>query len=843
MIDSSAGKTTPVTSAIINELIIAGKNRFGRFHKCVFHLHTPASHDYKYDESNNDTANFKDVKFDDLLDLGITNGLITDRLIVDKISDISPLFETREEYFGYWLIGKKLVKEEIELVVITDHNTTSGYRKIVSVLQDIKKSYAAKIPNPVLGIEISCADKMHIIGIFDVNTTNENIIENWIYENRLSLIDGTFLTSLEVLAKIHELGGIGYIAHINSSSIFNKDFLSAAYKSRLFSLDYMNSIGFSNFEKMQETLNRIKHYNKREFSVVVDEDSHSVTSIGKKYFWIKGSGCGFHMIKKALVDYSISFELKDPCPPDAYVRALYAMPGDNGFLRGEDCDKPFGMFFSQSLNCCIGGRGTGKSTILNILEFMLTQNNMNDSILELMCSYEHIAVIYSLCKQDYLIEFFSPERDFIGQSISEYIGSFSRSVSTYNYNTIPDISKVIRNQFIHVYTLNLNKESFQRGVEIANQEKRALLEKFMNSKYSVNDLVNRANKERISEFIIVNMFRNKVISSPRQASRIFSTDTFLLYLESIGTAMKKREAEVISEIGSFNRLNKDVLQIVYSQNFESYLPDFVRILNIGTHERKHLFRNYNISYENVISYLHRIYDRIDGITLLAHLAKREYDELNKFESIVNFYADSKAYSDSVRAVEISDNNYKYFFEALRETILSQDNIKFIANDLRRNINKFEHFDIEFNINNKEGNTTSKPIFKSVGELSLGQTVVAMLTFVLSYGKYADDLTPLIIDQPEDNLDNRYIYKNLVRKLREIKSERQVIIATHSATIVTNALAEQVIVMKSDNIHGWIDATGYPSDRKIIGHILDNLEGGVESFRHKSFIYDELIKKQ
>ena len=44
------------------------------------------------------------------------------------------------------------------------------------------------------------------------------------------------------------------------------------------------------------------------------------------------------------------------------------------------------------------------------------------------------------------------------------------------------------------------------------------------------------------------------------------------------------------------------------------------------------------------------------------------------------------------------------------------------------------------------------VFKSVKELSLGQKVVAMLSFVLSYSDYSNDYTPLIIDQPEDNLD-------------------------------------------------------------------------------------------
>lgn len=84
------------------------------------------------------------------------------------------------------------------------------------------------------------------------------------------------------------------------------------------------------------------------------------------------------------------------------------------------------------------------------------------------------------------------------------------------------------------------------------------------------------------------------------------------------------------------------------------------------------------------------------------------------------------------------------------------------------------------------------MYKPVGMLSLGQKVVAMLSFILGYSEHSKDYRPLIIDQPEDNLDNQYIYKNLVKQLRSIKDRRQVIIATHNATIVTNAKADKFV---------------------------------------------------
>jgi predicted ATP-dependent endonuclease of OLD family len=99
---------------------------------------------------------------------------------------------------------------------------------------------------------------------------------------------------------------------------------------------------------------------------------------------------------------------------------------------------------------------------------------------------------------------------------------------------------------------------------------------------------------------------------------------------------------------------------------------------------------------------------------------------------------------------------------------------------------------------------------------------------------------IILDQPEDNLDNQYIYKNLVNSLKQIKNSRQIIIVTHSSTIVTNADAEQVIVLESDSKNGWIVKKGYPDDDTITKHIINYLEGGADSFKHKIGMYSRVL---
>lgn len=82
----------------------------------------------------------------------------------------------------------------------------------------------------------------------------------------------------------------------------------------------------------------------------------------------------------------------------------------------------------------------------------------------------------------------------------------------------------------------------------------------------------------------------------------------------------------------------------------------------------------------------------------------------------------------------------------------------------------------------------------------------------------------------------------MKHLRDIKEKRQIIIATHNATIVTNAKADQVCVMKSNDKHGWIETTGYPGEKKIKSHIVNYLEGGKESFKHKMDVYEAVLRE-
>jgi ABC-type lipoprotein export system ATPase subunit len=302
--------------------------------------------------------------------------------------------------------------------------------------------------------------------------------------------------------------------------------------------------------------------------------------------------------------------------------------------------------------------------------------------------------------------------------------------------------------------------------------------------------------------------------------------------------LSKRNESVYEIITPFNQIQQGILKIIYKQKKPSKDPPLKKLLNI---EMKKIEKKYNITSDRIIDFLLSIFDRLGVINLL----KKSFDYnsgngINELEIIK--YAedwDEKHIEDS--KIKIDEKNASIIVKELIKDLASENNYILWIEYLKEYYSNIEKFSIEFNVNSKETDRTISTNFKDIQEISLGQKVVAMLDFVFGYGDYIKDNRPLIIDQPEDNLDSQYIYKNLVMQLRKIKGKRQVIMATHNATIVTNAMTECVFVMKSDGKHGWVLKQGYPGDKKIKKSIINHMEGGIDSFKHKSMIYDEIIK--
>lgn len=131
------------------------------------------------------------------------------------------------------------------------------------------------------------------------------------------------------------------------------------------------------------------------------------------------------------------------------------------------------------------------------------------------------------------------------------------------------------------------------------------------------------------------------------------------------------------------------------------------------------------------------------------------------------------------------------------------------------------------------------VWEDVKEVSPGQRATALLALALASGN-----EPLIIDQPEDDLDNRYIYEEVVRVLAEVCQSRQVIVATHNANIPVLGDAEMILALDAQANRSSVLAYGGLEEPDVATCARQILEGGDQAFeaRHRRYLAAQRERK-
>jgi len=134
------------------------------------------------------------------------------------------------------------------------------------------------------------------------------------------------------------------------------------------------------------------------------------------------------------------------------------------------------------------------------------------------------------------------------------------------------------------------------------------------------------------------------------------------------------------------------------------------------------------------------------------------------------------------------------------------------------------------LNDRPNDRNSK--LRPIENLSPGQRCSAILPILLLTGS-----SPLIIDQPEDNMDNRLIRQVIVNILSSIKLRRQVILATHNPNLPVLGDVEQTIILQGVGENECqIKAMGDLDSSEVIHHLTEVMEGGREAFQYRQTVY-------
>jgi len=264
-------------------------------------------------------------------------------------------------------------------------------------------------------------------------------------------------------------------------------------------------------------------------------------------------------------------------------------------------------------------------------------------------------------------------------------------------------------------------------------------------------------------------------------------------------------------------------------------------------------------------------EKIQQRNNLAEKLKNEYERQKNeidgaWNNLLNKFSEEqgKVMSKILEKREISINgiidfDLKNFNEKLKEYLdlriyknLSRDNIGISSRDDYWNFikNRLQDF-----IEGKDAKNTKKPLEtlffnlqerrdylyvipqirfmnKTLDQLSVGQRGTLYLLLQLATNTFS---SPLFFDQPEDDLDNEFITKELVNLFKELKLYRQIIISTHNANLVVTADAEQVIIAKNkDECLSY--TSGALENNEIIEFVCNILEGGKNAFEKRKNKY-------
>jgi hypothetical protein len=118
-------------------------------------------------------------------------------------------------------------------------------------------------------------------------------------------------------------------------------------------------------------------------------------------------------------------------------------------------------------------------------------------------------------------------------------------------------------------------------------------------------------------------------------------------------------------------------------------------------------------------------------------------------------------------------------------------------------------------------------FRPIAQASAGQRAAAMLALLLAYGD-----EPLVLDQPEDDLDNHLVYELVVNQIRETKLRRQIIVVTHNPNIVVNGDAEMLHALDFRGGQCVVVKAGSLQEPEIREEVCRVMEGGREAFERR-----------
>lgn len=420
-------------------------------------------------------------------------------------------------------------------------------------------------------------------------------------------------------------------------------------------------------------------------------------------------------------------------------------------------------------------------------------------------------------------------RNQLSQNLDEHINNISEGLNT--DLLIESINALEENQII------IGKEEFQGVNKLIEDYKKSISEKSItvveeSTTLKVN-IVSIVDKWKTKEVEILKKIEAKRLELEGQGIKLdmsfirkitkdvsdYDTKLKELFLKN------KRFDELKKERNQLLKNRKDNLDLLYNERFKF-------IYNINNNLKGSVV-DYEVEIEvqkqNLSTELSEIIKNNMGYRT-TQVSKSDIivRKINYFELIKLILKKDKTLITDIK----NETGQSIFTEEEANQIINKLSEFTVMGQIQRAIVKdFPSIKIKKKIQDENG--AIKIIERDFSKLSMGQQQSILLTLLL----YSKRNCPLIIDQPEDNLDSEFIYKTLVKNLKRIKEHRQVIIVTHNANIAVLGDSELILPLKSTNEKTSIVDRGSIDNMKTNRVACDILEGGETAFKKRQSIYN------
>ncbi len=823
-----------------------------------------------------------------------------------------------------------LKKSNIQVGVIANHNKFE--------LKEYKALYRAALREDILllpGIELSVKDGssgVHTIVVFD-----DDWIKNQDNTNHIQIfIDSTFAGQSKNFENENARSNHDIIGTLRKLEEFKKDFFLVfahveARNGLWGSLDggRLQDLGRNTeftrrcaaFQKVstQDHRKKVQEWLGDGYPAEVEgSDCKAIDEIGRgQSCFLKIGAFTFEAVQYALFDYEHRVSMEKRSYSHSYVRSI-------SFEGGVLDDKT--VSFSPELNSLIGIRGSGKSSILELVRYVLdipfgdkaSDREYKENLVRHVLGSGGKAVIQVVDRhgQQYEIRRILEETPdlFIddilqpGVSIREtvvhkpiYFGQKDLSTSGEGFEKdlveklvgvkLNDIRLRIKDQKIRVQEavdkLHKLAKAEEEKKEWEEKKKDAEFRLRVFKKHGIEEKLQRqvdfetderklraiisvalAYSEEIAEFLsrFEDDLKNAIVYKSKWNEPFFKNlfsiyKRFIATIDAIKSAYiesKTVVAELQMKVDEFDNLRKGLREEfaeikrklseeLKTSGVQSVRPDDFLTLRKQVDQATKMIEVLNRQQVQRINLKDDLFAQLNTLNELWHeeykTIKIELEKVNANHSSLTIKAGFKedrealaAYlKDMFRGSRLRDASYKDLSERYsdcREIYRGMDTVKALIGTMG---DTFEQY---FNDNIRTLLTWQTPnrfaIFYRGKELrhhSLGQRASALMLFVLSQR----DNDVIIIDQPEDDLDNQTIYEDVIKLIREMKSKTQFIFATHNANFPVLGDAEQMHACNyaDDIINMQVGSIDTPELQKSV---VDIMEGGQEAFDQRKRIY-------